>query len=162
MVLRKFGIIPDSSSYVVTDGEDAIFTKLDGGLGRYRLDKVGASKTVECQFSLTRSEYSYFRSFYDEHAMHGGNSFLIDLVIDDSGLEEHQAFIKPGDVQLSEQVGLLYVVSMTLEVKPVIRTSGYNVILVAMFDAYGSKYDIEFASVASKLEVLVNTTLPAI
>lgn len=162
MALKKLALLPDSNGYVVREGNDAIFTRLDGGLGRYRLDVLGASKTLDCQWSLDRSSYAYLRAFYKTAALLSGTKFLIDLIIDDSEIEEHVAYFEPGSLQLTEQKGLLYVVNATLEVKPILRTEGYDELLVAIFESYGEDYVNEYNSVAQLLETLMNVTLPAI
>lgn len=162
MALKKLKLVLDSSNYTVTEGKDAISVTLDGGLPRQRLDVLGASKTVECQFSLDRAEYAYIRAFYKEFANLSGSSFLIDLLIDDNQIEEHEVFFIPGTLKLTRQEGHLYVVKVTMEAKPIIRTAGYDNTIVALFDEYGSNYDTEFVIVASLLETFVNVTLPAI
>lgn len=162
MALKKLGLLPDSSNYSVTEGNDAISVTLDGGLPRQRLDVLGASKTIECQWILDRAEYAYIRAFYKDVTLLSGVVFLIDLIIDDPVIEEHTVLFTPGSLQLSRQEGLAYTVKATLEAKPLIRTATYDSTIVALFDAYGSDYDTEFATVASLISTLMNTTLPAI
>ena len=162
MALRKLDLLPDSSNYTVKEGDDAISVTLDGGLPRQRLAVLDAAKTVECQWSLNRQSYDYFRAFYKLYTDLSGVAFLIDLIIDDSVIEEHTAFFEPGSVRLNEQRGHLYVMRAILQVKPIVRTIGYNEAIVVLFEQYGEATDTEFASVASLLETLMNTTLPAI
>jgi len=162
MALRKFGLLPDSATYKVSEGADAIRTKLDGGLGRYRLDVIGATKTVEVQWSLNRAGYNYVRAFYNSYANLSGSPFLIDLIIDDQAPEEHTAYILPESFSLASHRGLLYVVKATLEVKPIKRTEGYYELIVTLFDEYGSNYDQEASDVFDALSNLVNIKLPTV
>jgi hypothetical protein len=162
MALGKLGLLPDSSSYSVKEGNDAISATLDGGLPRQRLDVLGATKTIECQWILDRAEYVYIRAFYNAITFLSGVAFLIDLIIDDSDIEEHTVLFTPGSLKLSKQEGLAYTVTASLEARPIIRTEGYNDIIVVLFDAYGSDYDTDFNIVAALTETLMNVTLPAI
>lgn len=162
MPLKKLKLALDSSNYSVKEGNDAISVTLDGGLPRQRLDILGSSKTIECQWILNRAEYAYIKAFYKEFATLSGTAFLIDLIIDDSAIEEHTVFFVPSSLKLSRQEGHAYTVKATLEAKPIIRTATYDNTLVALFDSYGSNYDTKFITVASLFSTFMNTTLPAI
>lgn len=160
--MRKFILPPDSDSYQVTDGKDAIYTELGGGLGRYRLDVLGASFKVRCQWSLDRADYDYFRAFFKSFAEKGGLPFLVDLIIDASSIEEHTAYFIPDSVRLIRQEGHLYVVAADLEVRPIPREEGYDEIIVVLYEAYGASFEQQAITNLDLLEQLVNVDLPAI
>lgn len=160
--MDKLGILPDRAGYTVNEGSDSIFTELEGGAGRYRLDKIGAAKRLDVQWSLNRSDYAYVRAFYRTGSKLSSRAFLIDLIIDDFEAEEHTAFFIPGSFRLTDQRGHLYVVSAEIEARPLIQLEGFDELIIALFAAYGDDYAAEFDVVAGLLETFVNVTLPAI
>jgi hypothetical protein len=116
--MKKFILPPDSSAYSMADGAEIISTKLDGGASRVRKDIIGATSIVNCVWILGRDEYKYFRSFFRGITGKGANPFLIDLILDEHYLTEHEAYFVPNSVQLTGQKGHTYWLSAQLEVKP--------------------------------------------
>lgn len=114
----KLLVRPESSSYNLTFGTEALRTELDGGRGRYRADILGASTMLEgVQWRLDPDEYDYFMAFYRTESKRASLPFTMDLMVDSSGLVECDCNFIPGSVRLSEQSGITYVVSASIEVK---------------------------------------------
>jgi hypothetical protein len=150
----KFVIPPNQSSYSVTDGETTISTKLDGGASRYRRDILNAYFIVDCEWRLSEDDYQYFRAFYNTETTSGSLPFLIDLIIDDSSLTEHEAQFVPNTIKLSVYNGAYYTVRGQLEVKPIPRDTDYDSTLVMLFSEYGG--DTEARGMLDQLEQLTN------
>jgi hypothetical protein len=154
--MEKFQILPDSTGYSVTDGKEVISIQLDGGASRYRRDILNANSKVTCQWSFDRDEYQYMRAFYKTTTSNGSIPFLIDLILDESALTEHQAYFVPGSMALREQRGHLYLVSAELDVKPIPRDVLYDESLVMIW----SNYYPDPLVFLNALEQLVNVDLP--
>jgi len=159
MALTKFAIAPNQAGYSVTDGQETISQKLDGGKGRYRLDVLNSSRAVNVRWNFNESEYLYFRAFYNTITVSGSLPFLIDLVIDSSALTEHEAHFVTKSVSLSQTIaGKQFTVGAQLEIKPDIPDAEYDETIVMLVDEYGS---LEVAQeVLEQLEQLVNVDMP--
>lgn len=154
MTLRKLLLRPDSDGYGATDGVEWVRSELDGGVGRYRRDKIGASKMVGCRWTLDRAMYQYWRSFY---RLVGSGPFLCDLVGEDGlGPIEHRCNFMPGSVSLPSQVGLTYVQQAQLEVRPVTIAVDFDEAVVLLYETTGGMSDTWFADLGE----LANTTIP--
>jgi hypothetical protein len=152
--MEKMVLRPDADGYGSTDGTEWLMTDLDGGVGRYRQDKLGASKRVNAQWTLNPSQYQYWRSFY---AVVGSRTFLCDLVSEDgSGPAEHECNIIPGSVTLPKQQGLMYVQQCQLEVKPLARDEELDAIVVMLFSELGTDAEATLLAIAR----FANVSLP--
>lgn len=152
--MYKMLLRPDADGYSSADGRDWVHTELDGGIGRYRQDKIGASKKVGVQWTMNRSQYQYWRSFY--HTV-GSGTFLCDLVSEDgTGPVEHECNIIPGSVTLPRQVGFTYVQQCQLEVKPLPVDLEHDLEVMLIFETSGGDPDGWFDA----LEHLTLVTLP--
>lgn len=110
---------PDSDSYSQQEGVEVIGVELDGGGGRYRLDKIGATRKVSVTWTLNPNQYKYWRAFWNTSTKRGALPFLCDLVGEDGlGPWQYVCQFIPGSVQLPSQRGLTYVQAAQLEVKP--------------------------------------------
>lgn len=117
--MQKLYLAPDAEGYSSSDGEESLVTALDGGAGRYRQDKVGASKTVTAKWTMNAWEYEYWRAFYRTATGNGALPFLCDMLSEDGkGPAEHVCNFIPGSVSLPAQMGLTYVQQAQLEVRP--------------------------------------------
>ena len=154
MVMQKFVIPPDNSAYSVTDGKEVIATQLDGGAARYRKDIIGATSTVNASWILGRDEYAYLRSFYRGITGKGATPFVIDLILDNYELTEHKVYFIPGSMQLTQQKGLTYWVSVQLEVTPNEDTDNGNFAYIYQDLGQNWQYWLD------KLNVIVNESLP--
>lgn len=155
MALTKLVLLPDNSSYSVTDGKEVISTQLDGGAARYRRDILGATSTVGVSFVLGPAEYKYLRAFYRTVTVSGSTPFLIDLILDEPTLTEHKAYFIPGSMQLTGQKGLTYTVSAQLEVYPIALDLDYDNSIVMLFSNYGD----DWQGVFNAFEKLTNIDL---
>lgn len=155
--MHKLQLTPDASGYNSAEGESVIRSELDGGAGRYRLDKIGASKTVSARWTMTPMEYQYWRAFYATATQYGALPFLCDLVSEDGcGPIEHVCHFIPGSVSLPTQQGLTYVQQATLEVKPLPRDEAADTGLIIVWENAGGNPELWLNS----LEKLVNYTMP--
>lgn len=149
----KMSLAPDADGYSSQDGDEVIHIKLEGGQGRYRRDKIGATKTVQVKWTLNPQQYAYWRAFYNTGTQKGSLPFLCDLVSEDgSGPAEHVCNFVPGSVTLPTQQGLTYVQQATLEVVPI--PSIFEVDNARLLIGY------EVEAVFSALARLVNVTAP--
>lgn len=137
-----------------------IHTQLSGGAGRYRQDKLGATYQVTAQWTLDPTEYAAMVGFYQNITKQGVLPFLIDLVIEDSKLEEYAARFAPLSFRLLEQSGLMYKVGATLVVTPNYKRldAGEDAAGV-LYDDYGWDYLTQFPPDEDLLDYSVNTKL---
>ncbi|RTL04406.1 hypothetical protein EKK58_10560 [Candidatus Dependentiae bacterium] len=157
--MLKLVITPSENGYSVTDGNEIASTKLDGGLSKSRKDKENAAAIVSVKWTvLSKLEYEYIRAFYRTPAKTGANEFLIDLLMDDTGMTEHIAKFVPGSFKTDEVDANTYGISAQLEVKPLDEDEDYNNGLVASYNAYGTDYENFY----NMLSNFVNVQLPAI
>ena len=154
MTLRTLLLRPDSDGYGSSDGAEWVRSELDGGVGRYRRDKIGASKMVSCRWTLNPSQYQYWRSFY---RLVGGDRFLCDLV-GESGLGpiQHECHFMPGSVSLASQQGLTYIQQAQLEVKPIIIPAEFDEAVLVLYATTGGLPDSFLADLAE----LATITIP--
>jgi hypothetical protein len=159
MALTKLVIPPNQSGYTVTDGKETLAANLDGGAGRYRRDILNANSLVSVQWTLNQSEYRYIRAFYNGTTVSGSEPFLIDLILDQAELTEHEAYFVPDSMTLTQVVATQsYMVSAQLEVKPDTQDIDGDAALVMLYNEYGS---FEAADeVLNQLEILTNVDLP--
>lgn len=152
--MYKLLLTPDADGYSSTDGQDWIRSELDGGVGRYRQDKIGASKSVSVKWTMNPAQYQYWRSFY---ATVGSGTFLCDLLSEDgTGPAEHECNIIPGSVTLPTQVGFTYVQQAQLEVRPLPRDAAMDLEIMLIFEASGGYPDSWFRA----LERLTTVSMP--
>ena len=150
----KFVLAPTQASYSVRDGEATLSVRLDGGASRYRRDVLNANRIVTCEWRLSAGDFQYFRAFYNTETVSGSGGFLIDLIIDDADLTEHEAHFVPNTVQMSVVSGTTYSVRADLEVQPIARDAVYDASLVDVYEAYGGTEAAQ--AVLNQLEQLVN------
>ena len=156
---NKLNLPPDQAGYAVLDaGNEVVRVQLAGGAGRYRRDILNASKMANVTWTLGPEEYDYFEMFYRVMTLRAGEPFLIDLIIGESGLTQHEARFIPGSKQLQSQRGLTYVVTAQLEVTPKQYDYEFEAALVELLGAYASSEEVE--SVINQLEILTNVDLP--
>lgn len=151
-------LLPESASYSVTDGQNVIYTELDGGAGRYTLDKFGATSKVNVSWTLLPNQFQYLRAFYNTTIKKGSIPFYCDLIIDDPSPTQHLCYIIPGSMQLTGQRGLAYSASAQFEVIPVEPEGDIDETLVWLYEEYGDgAWDI-----LDMLYQLVNEKLPQV
>ena len=156
--MDKISIPPDQSGYTVSNGSGIKSTKLDGGLGRYRLDILNNSSSVTCAWTVNRAEYNYLMAFFRVNEKKGGAAFLIDLILDNYYPEERTARLIPGSWGLTQQSGTGYVVGCQLEVEAIETDSEYDQGLIDVIGAYGS--DEKAQVIMNLLHKLIHQDLP--
>lgn len=155
MPLRKMILAPDADGYGQTEGADWIGTQLDGGIGKYRRDKVGSSRMVNAKWTLNPTQFAYWEAFY---ALVGSGTFLCDLVGNDGlGPQEHECHIIPGSVGLPQQRGLTYVRQVQLEVKPRPRDAADDEALLIAFENASGELDTWYLSLERLITTLGNS-----
>lgn len=159
MTLSKLNLLPDNSSYSVTDGKEVVSVQLDGGAGRYRRDILGASSAVSVQWVCDRTEYRYLRTFYSALVGKGAIPFLIDLILDDPLPVEHKAYFVPGSMVLTGQMGMSYYVSANLEVEPV-GVSDEDITFAVLYGEFGRDYQTKFLAFGDIFDNLMNVQIP--
>ena len=156
--MYKLLLAPDANGYQSADGAEVIMIELDGGAGRYRTDKIGATKRVSVAWTMNRGQYQYWRAFYVTATKKGALPFLCDLVGEDGlGPAEHTCSFIPGSVTLPQQMGLTYVQQAQLEVTPLPHDEADDLAVIAAFEASEGDSDAWYAA----LENLVLVIMPA-
>lgn len=148
---------PDGAAYSVDGGSEVTSTDLAGGLGRYRRDKLGASNSVNVQYTCDPLRYQYLRSFFREACDMGSSPFVADLIFDTCDFQSYKCYFtdKTG-FKLMSQAGLSYVVGATLEVVPVQQIDpSFDDSLVMLYGVYGECSP----TVLNAFDVLVNSIL---
>ena len=156
--MLKLVVPPDQAGYSVLDGTEVLRQQLDGGMGRYRVDILNATRTVNCKWTVGPYDYQYLRSFYNVVNATAA-TFLIDLYLDAPVLTEHEAKFLPGTMQLAENKGMSFTVSCQMEVTP-IDTSEFDAAFIELLAIYGSRQNV--SEILNLLEKLVNVDLPEI
>lgn len=119
MPIYTLGIPVDRQGYTVDEGDTNVAIQLDGGAPRVRGDKLGAVKTVHCQWTVDQGDYDYLEAFYRTATGNGALPFNISLVgIDSSTPNTYVAYFVPNTKRLLNQSGLTYVLGADLWVVP--------------------------------------------
>ncbi|GEA08488.1 hypothetical protein KUL42_32490 [Alteromonas sp. KUL42] len=153
--MDKLVLSPLQSAYSIEDGNETHRIELDGGLGRYRKDIIGASNKVTASWLLDANEYAYLRAFYRTTTKSGSVSFLVDLIINYADVSEYEAFFMPESLRLDGIEGGMFKCSATLEVKQKKPEEDIDEALVMIFNAFGS----DTSSTISIIEHFANNTL---
>lgn len=156
MTLPKLALIPAQDGYGADDADDAVLrAKLSAGPSRTRLDMLGAPSQVTATLQLDDGEYQYWRAFFRTVIAEGALPFLMDLLLDQPSLTEHEVKLAAAP-RLSGQKGLLYVVQLRLEVKPLPADNDADAALAMLYAEYG----MDASVILADLEHLVNVDLP--
>jgi hypothetical protein len=110
---------PDYASYAVTDSAQVLAVKLKGGASRYRQDILNSTSTVDCQWTLTATQYEYWRAFYRTATNTGAYPFYCPLTLDRSGVSNFKCYFVPDSISVSGMDGdVVFVIQAQLEVYP--------------------------------------------
>lgn len=146
---------PNSEDYSQEEGAEVLRVELDGGAGRYRRDKVGASRRVNVSWTMNPVQYQYWRAFWHSATKRGALPFYCDLVGEDgAGPVQYICNFVPGSVTMPSQVGLTYTQAATLEVRPNAVDEELNSSIVAIYAAGADP------NILPALEHLVNVAAP--
>lgn len=116
--LAVMPLIPEQANYSSSYGDDEFLSvKLDGGISRFRRDKFGCAETVEVQWALGPTDFTFFQAFYRSTILAGSASFLMVLILENAAALRHVCHFV-GPLKLTQQQGLTYVIKAQLEVVP--------------------------------------------
>lgn len=159
MALQKLSVTPTQASYSVNDGREVVSIQLDGGAARYRRDILNANSIVSVNWVLDKTGFNYIRGFYRVTTASGSLPFLIDLIIDEADLTEHEAHFTPNSLKVTGIDGGRYLVSAELEVKPNVPSDD-NISFIVLFGEYGSDYETLFALDEDIINQAINQEIP--
>lgn len=114
--MRKLIIPPDNTAYAAQRGGEVLSVKLDGGASRFRTDVLNAAWQVDTQWILDADGYNYMNAFFRTATVHGSLPFKIDLILDGATLTDCTVHFVPNSFKLTQQQGLAYYVTASLEV----------------------------------------------
>jgi len=155
--MAKLMLRPDADGYQAQDGTTVLRTALAGGAGRYRRDKLGATKMVTVKWTMNPVQYEYWRAFFVTATKEGALPFTCDLVSEDGrGPVEHTCSFIPGSVGMPSQQGFTYVQAATLEVTPIPHDTAHDLALIEIFNESEGAPDAWLNALAQ----LVNVTMP--
>lgn len=150
--LLRLELRPDQDSYTFKrTNAGYIRAELDGGEGKYRRDVLGSSETVTVRFTLNADAYSYLWSLYRVFA-YDMTRFRIDLILEDEGLVEVEAWFVPDTFKLTRQTATTYVVQATLEAIPPI----YDIDLDRDYLYIIKDFGLDWRLWLDRLQVIVN------
>ena len=150
--MEKLIYAPEQASYVYNPANDVVSITVEGGPSRSRRRVKGSPAIINVTWRLNRAEYQYLRAFYHSAGKEGASTFLIDLLLDQPYLEEFEAKFVPDTFEMSEPVGLSFLQSAQLEVKPKDDQDYYDLILLLHEDGL----------LLPELEQLANYDLPIV
>lgn len=153
--MYKLALAPDQQQYATAEGTRQVYSKLDGGLGRYRRDLLNGTYKVDVQWTVGDADFVYLNTFY--RVVEGVNPFLMDLILDAAVLTEHECRFIPGTFRLTSIKGEQYTVRAQLEVRPAIADDEFDAGLVTTYESFGPEGPQAYASLA----YLVNVSMPA-
>lgn len=152
----KFLYKPEQSSYAITYGNSVVAVQMDGGPSKFRSDIKNAPDIVNVSWAFSSYEYDYFKTFLSA-VEDGATPFLIDLIIEEAGLVEHEVHFVPKTAKLKEQKGLSYYVTAKLEVNKIPRDKEFDFGYIDMLSAYGDEQSAFDA--INQLDIFVNTQI---
>jgi hypothetical protein len=109
---------PIRDGYSATMSYPVIETKLEAGQSRRRLDHLFAPHTVNLNWILTSpTDYNRFMGFFNTTIHNGTDTFFLDLLTNIGIPTKHRVRVSGDLPKLTQQRGLAYWVSGTLEVE---------------------------------------------
>lgn len=134
MPLPHLALAPDAESYTQKDKAEVTSIPVEGGLGRYRRDLLGAARSVGVQWTLNPYQYRYWRAFWQTLLKRGSERFTCDLVPEDGCAPvAHECLVVPGSMGVPSQGGRTYVIGATLEVTPLPVDDAANEAIIEAF-----------------------------
>jgi hypothetical protein len=154
--MEKLALTPDQAGYNLRERREVISVALDGGASRYRKDVINPASLASVQWTLSKAQYQYFRSFFKQIVSSGALPFAIDLVMESGEPEEYTAYFVPESISVSPYNGFYYTVSADLEVLPATRDTEQEGIYAMLFGAYGDDYEALFPVDESAIDFIIN------
>lgn len=146
-------VIPLARGYKFKRGNNLVGTPVAGGIFRVVLDYSIESVEINVIFALTNIQKAAFFDWFDFTINHGANSFNIPLETDTDGLQNHQAFFKPGTINVSTVEGINWRIACVLVVE---STPSQDVLfqgeLWPLIEVYGN----QFKPIIDRLAKLIN------
>lgn len=152
----KLSIAPDQDGYQLENSMSSFGNKLGGGAMRIRRDYLNAPYKVTVTWTLDADEFNYIKTFH-RFIDDGNQPFLMDLLVDNSELTEHECRFLPGQFKLGTVKGMVRKVSAQLEVVPLPADDAYDEGLVTTYEAFGSKGSESYSLLAQ----IINVDMPA-
>lgn len=133
----KLSLAPDQASYTVDEDGTTIATRLKGGASRYRKDILRGPVRVNLQWTCGIEDYIYLTTFY--RVMEQGSlPFLMDLLVQDNYLTEHECRVVPKSWATTKVTGISYIVKAVLEVVPRVGDPPFDEGLVTTYESFGT------------------------
>ena len=110
-------VVPLARGYKFKRGTNIVGTPVAGGIFRAVLDYSLEAVEINVIFAFTNIQKAAFFDWFDFTINHGANSFSIPLETDTDGLQDHQAFFKPGSINVSTVEGINWRVTCVLLVE---------------------------------------------
>ena len=153
-------VVPDSAQYSAQQGSSVVWTQLDGGSPRVRLNQVNPDAVVNLSWSgLDASTFSYMQAFFRTTIMYGSLPFTLNMIIDDSSLQPYLCRLVPGTWKTPGQTGYSYAISAQVSCQPLITTAQNDTSLVQSYTSYGSTEQV--SNVYAALATLATVSFPA-
>lgn len=130
---------PSSEGYSADEPRSARTAQLDGPRGLYAPGVLGTIIEVQARWRLTRADYQTLMSFYNARTT-DGQTFLIDLLIDQSYVQEHTAQFVPGSFRLASKSGDAREAEAVLEVLQIQQSTSYYNQIVSFRDVPDAAY----------------------
>lgn len=109
---------PEQDGYRVSRVKDTVFTRLDGGPSRVRLDSLGTPHEVDVTWFCDETEYTGLIGFLRERAIYRTRYFRMPLILDVPVAVNYLCRLLDAPEALESTRGLSFIVRATLEVLP--------------------------------------------
>lgn len=153
--MAKLTLRPDEASYAQTPGSEVASVQLDGGRAWRRKTKENASSIVNATWVLEEVEHQVFWAFYRGNTSRGSLPFDMDLVLEDSILEDVECYFN-GEPALASKDNGVYTITAELEV---IRPEYDPDLDLAILDGY-TAYGDSLAAIFDRLAIFANIEMP--
>lgn len=159
--MLKVPFHPDQQAYRATPPPESVLeAQLSGGRPFQRRGILNGNWSVAVQFSCDRKEYDLLCGFYSLWESNP-RPFKINLILNESKLQEYVATFNAGSFSLASQRGLSYTVTATLSVRPnkIYISDNLNVARAVAVGIYGSEEEAKRQSMLPLYEI-VNIIMP--
>lgn len=153
--MAKLTLRPDEASYAQTPGSEVASVQLNGGRAWRRKTKDNASSIVNVTWILEEGEYQLFWAFFRVYTARGSLPFNMDLVLEDSILEDVECYFNT-EPSLAAKDNGVYTVTSELEV---IRPAYDPDLDLAFVDGY-TAYGDGLAAIFDRLAIFANEDMP--
>lgn len=137
--MAKLLLVP-SRNYSAQDGRENIVTQLDGGAPRVRKDQANAWDVLDIEFDINAGQFDYLRAFYRQNTANGSSLFSLDLIKDNSFLEEYNALFDESGLRIVSQNGNQYVVTTRIFADKVVVDIEKDAAIILLYETYEADY----------------------